>query len=229
MVLHINEITLKNPAPEADTTHEKEFLDKIKYSISMNIEDETEKLLNSFIERSGNQIDEIYASCYDFSLQLRKALESQEIADNPVPQARDLNRQIFSRTTLMELKGWLIHQTEQCLEAVKAARKSRENDVVAEAKKYILKHFSEQITLNKMASIVFMSPTHFCMLFKNRMGIGFHEFLMKVRMEEAVRLMSSKTIKVYEVAEKVGFKNPRYFSEAFKRFYGVIPTEYIAK
>lgn len=53
------------------------------------------------------------------------------------------------------------------------------------------------------------------------------KWLMKKRLEAAYALMSEGNKKVVEVYAEVGFKNPSHFSTAFKKYYGIAPTEVV--
>ena len=54
----------------------------------------------------------------------------------------------------------------------------------------------------------------------------FLEYLTRVRMRRAMELMKDKSMPIYEIAERVGYKDYRYFSATFKKLSGVGPKEY---
>lgn len=58
------------------------------------------------------------------------------------------------------------------------------------------------------------------------LGITPNEFIRNVKMKYAARLLTETNISVTEVSLMVGFQTPRYFSQCFKRVFGVLPTEY---
>lgn len=225
-IIHIRETAAKQVECSLDTVLEKDLLEKIKYNFPIKEDEFSEKLVNIYLNQCNSKIEMVYTYCYDFCVQLRKVLDSDELISNPLPNPERLGKEIQENQTKADLVNWLTRQLELSCEAVRTAKKLRENDFISEAKEYINNNFSQQLSLNKIAGQVFVSPTHFCTIFKNKVGMGFHEYLMKKRMDEAALLISSQKIKMYEVAEKVGYNNPRYFSEAFKRYFGVIPTEY---
>ena len=63
-------------------------------------------------------------------------------------------------------------------------------------------------------------------IFKEATGRTFTEVLTGVRMERAKQLLRKTSLKNYEIAEKVGFSDPHYFSIAFKKMTGKTPKEY---
>ena len=71
-----------------------------------------------------------------------------------------------------------------------------------------------------------VTPNYFSGIFKEETGINFVDWLNKLRIEKAVQLLDDGTMKIYEVAEKVGFSNYKYFSAIFKKVLGCTPKQY---
>ena len=55
--------------------------------------------------------------------------------------------------------------------------------------------------------------------------MNFTDYLIRIRMEKAKLLLKKTDLKMYEIASRVGYDNPAYFSVAFKRYYGKSPSE----
>ena len=64
---------------------------------------------------------------------------------------------------------------------------------------------------------------------KQELGIPFARYLTHVRIGHAVELMQDANIKIWQVAQRVGYSGPNYFSAAFKKVLGVSPAEYRAE
>ena len=91
---------------------------------------------------------------------------------------------------------------------------------------YIEQHFREKVTSAKVAESCHMDSFRFSRSFKSAFGITFREYLLRVRIKEACRLLEKPDIAVTEVAYLSGFNDPSYFSKTFKRYAGVCPSEY---
>lgn len=92
---------------------------------------------------------------------------------------------------------------------------------------YIEKHYGEnELGLNTVCSYLNISTSRFSTIFKNITGETFMEVLTGIRMQKARELLENTSMKNYEIAEKVGFSDPHYFSAAFKKATGKSPTEY---
>jgi two-component system response regulator YesN len=61
---------------------------------------------------------------------------------------------------------------------------------------------------------------------KQSTGFSFVEYLTRARINKALRLMADPTVKVFEAAERVGYRSQHYFSRAFRKVLGVSPSEY---
>jgi two-component system response regulator YesN len=93
-------------------------------------------------------------------------------------------------------------------------------------KKYIEKHYMEDICLKTVSDTVFLNPWYFSSQFKKYMNITFSEYLNQVRVRMAKQFLRQKDLKVYQVAEMVGFQDAAYFSTVFKNVENISPKDY---
>ena len=93
-------------------------------------------------------------------------------------------------------------------------------------KRYIQTHYSDNLTLYVMAEVACMSPSYFSAYFRKLTGLGFKEYLTQVRIEAAELLLCTTDLKVYEIASRVGFSDPRYFADTFRKVSGCTPLNY---
>lgn len=98
--------------------------------------------------------------------------------------------------------------------------------LVKEAVCYAMNHFGEPIGLSETAGHVCVTPAHLSKVFKEEMGENFMRWLNRIRVEEARRLLDSTWLRTYEIAEKVGFRDYKYFSSIFRTYTGCSPREY---
>ncbi|WHH59093.1 response regulator [Petroclostridium sp. X23] len=93
-------------------------------------------------------------------------------------------------------------------------------------KHYIDTNYFEPITLDSITQKFFISKTFFNKLFKKETNMTFVSYLTKIRMENALELLQHNQLKVNEVAKMVGYSDPLYFGQVFKKHFGVLPSEY---
>ncbi len=102
--------------------------------------------------------------------------------------------------------------------------------VVGQAVRYIEENYPrEGLTLSELAQAVHVSPVYLSVIFKKERGINFSDFLTEIRLKKAMELLRGTDLKTYEVAERVGYSNPRYFSACFKRYTGYSPSDFKAQ
>lgn len=94
---------------------------------------------------------------------------------------------------------------------------------------YIIRNFTNPITLIEISNHVSMSPTAFCRFFKKRTGKTFFEFLNEFKIGHACKLLSEKNISISRVCFESGFNNMSHFNEQFKKIVHCTPSEYQAK
>lgn len=85
------------------------------------------------------------------------------------------------------------------------------------------------LSLNTVCEYLAVSVSYFSMVFKTEAKETFVEALTRIRMEKARQILETTSLKNYEVAEKVGYNDPHYFSATFKKQVGMTPTEYAKK
>ena len=100
------------------------------------------------------------------------------------------------------------------------------NELINDAKNYIRKHYSDDISLTKVAEYVHLNPSYFSNLFSQKTGENFSAYLNNVRILHAKQLLLNPNIKIYEVGEKVGFSDPASFNRSFKRTEGISPSKF---
>lgn len=83
-----------------------------------------------------------------------------------------------------------------------------------------------EVTLQETASAVHLNSSYLSSLFKEQMKMKFMDYVMKVRMEEAQKLLIKTSLRVSEIADRLEYNDIAYFSNTFKRICGTTPSEY---
>lgn len=103
---------------------------------------------------------------------------------------------------------------------------NKEQKLMERVIQYIEAHYMDEISLEAVAAIAFMNPYYFSSFFKKQMKQNFKQYVTDLRMNHAISLLKTTDLMVYEIAEKVGYKNARHFSDMFKKYTGKLPQEY---
>lgn len=103
---------------------------------------------------------------------------------------------------------------------------SHTKSLIGLVKQYIAERPYGNVTLTEVSNLVSMNYTYFSSWFKEETGWTFSAYMMRLKMEEAKRLLENPTFRVHEVANRVGYENIYHFSRAFKNYTGLSPKEY---
>lgn len=100
------------------------------------------------------------------------------------------------------------------------------HSVVKAAVAYLKKNYRQNITVEMAARELLVSPSYLMHLFKEELGKTFVECLTEYRIEKAKELLKENKYRVYEVCTEVGYQDPKYFSQLFKKVTGLSPSDY---
>lgn len=121
-------------------------------------------------------------------------------------------------------KKYFLTQSKSLSEILKEDEKNSNTIAIDLAKKYIINNFNKDITLKDVASEVYLSHNYLSELFKKEVGEGFYDFLSKYRIKKAKEILMTTNLKVYEIAEYVGYSDSITFGRAFKKITGTTPN-----
>ena len=104
--------------------------------------------------------------------------------------------------------------------------KNTKNKYVEQAVQQIREHYQEDINISTVAGELEISEGYLSRVFKKETDYTFTSYLTLYRMKKAMTLLKDCRVKVYEVAEQVGYSDTAYFSAQFKKVTGISPSEY---
>lgn len=115
----------------------------------------------------------------------------------------------------------LIHKILLCIEDNKKYK-----SIVLNAIRYMENNYQNDITLADIAGAIHVSPNYFSKLFKDETEVNFIDWLNKLRIEKSLELLKRNDLKIYEVANRVGYADYKYYSALFKKITGLTPKQY---
>ena len=120
-------------------------------------------------------------------------------------------------------------QAEAALPALQL-QKGDKSKYVMESLAFIAGHYNEpDIGVGSIAQSVGISEGYLCHIFKKETNYTLVEYLSQYRMHVAMQLLRDCRVKIYEVAEQVGYRDIAYFSSTFRKIVGVTPSEFQAR
>lgn len=213
---------------EVDITEELDFLSKvIKTSDHVMVDRKFEEIFNLI---KGNIVGKGRACFYLQQIIGQISDTLTEIDGNAAlhtEKRNELSNQIVQVKTYKEAHEKVRAYTHEAVELISTMNRSSGSKIALSAMDYIKKNYNDpDLSLNDICSYLSISTSHFSTVFKEEIGATFMEVLIRIRMEKAKELLAQTTLKNYEIAERVGFGDPHYFSIAFKKMTGKSPTEY---
>lgn len=99
----------------------------------------------------------------------------------------------------------------------------REIEVI---KQYIFEHYGEEISVDKLADLVYMAPSYLSSIFKKETGQNLSKFIKAYRMEKAKDMLENTMSKIVDISVLCGYPNVSYFCSSFREYYGVSPQKF---
>ena len=161
------------------------------------------------------ELTHIFTSC------LRdNGLSSQMIFEDP--QLSGLNKaSVLSAENMLRFAERLFTLTSQALRELADGE-----DIIARADAYIREHFRENINREDVAAVACITPNYLSKQFHSKKGMNLREYINKIRIDEAKRLLLTTNLAVSEVAGMVGYDNISYFSTVFRKHTGMSPVDW---
>lgn len=126
----------------------------------------------------------------------------------------------------IEILEEFINEAKQ---AIFANQQQPENVHIKKILDYIHAHFAEPLTLSDVAQYFHFNPSYLSSYFSTHTHEGFNEYLNKVRIEEASKLLMQGTETISEISVNVGYSDHSYFCKVFKKIKGLSPSQFRRK
>lgn len=128
--------------------------------------------------------------------------------------------------TLGEAREKTLRLCYKAIHHVEMLKKQGFKGIVNDAENFIAQNFMNDINLKVVADRLHINPAYLGQQFMKKTGRHFNDYLNEIRIEAAKKYLAASSLKIYEVAEKVGFKNTDYFTSKFQKLEKMSPTEY---
>lgn len=164
---------------------------------------------------------DVLSACMHVLLELK--IDGSSLWEYPTQAYEQVSR----IDNLVELKSYIKSLITRVINKVHSINEKKANSLIMQICDYIQCNMSNsELSLSAVAKEFFISPSHLCRLFKQGTNQTFVEYLTKVRMERAVKILMESNLKVYEIGEKIGINDSHYFSIIFKKYTGCSINEF---
>lgn len=131
--------------------------------------------------------------------------------------------------SLSEAKAWVADVCAKIMSRIASDRQSSYLSLVEQAKAYTRANFANsELSVSEVCEHLHISAGYFSSIFKRETKMTYVAYLLQLRMEEAKELLAATDLKAFEIAQRVGYADPNYFSFSFKKHVGQSPKDYRA-
>ncbi|MGG4555023.1 response regulator [Paenibacillus humicus] len=227
-VIWIHDVESRQSIPFIyDDTREKELTRCLKVGSDLELQDLLDELFSVMVDSKVSYEDFQVHLLEMLTTVIRVAKESGVNLDQLFGNEGALLGHFAKINHASEAKTWFNGICAKLRSSIASDRQSSYSQLVAEAKAYIEGNFHDSdMSINKVCRHLHISTGYFSNIFKREMKMTFVNYLLGVRMEAAQYLLRSTELKAFEIAERVGFTDPNYFSFCFRKKFGISPKEY---
>jgi two-component system response regulator YesN len=185
------------------------------------------EILDLFHLNPTKYLQALDAACNILYLSISLLPNGEETVTQIFSSSPDGYHSIYRQTTMDQILNWLEQLCDQLCEILRSQHKTYKTELISNIMNYINDHIEEKLTLNEIASVFGITPNYLSLLFKKYSNMGFSEYITQRKISCAKVMMASNDLKIYEIADRLGFENGFYFSKVFKKVEGCSPREYM--
>ncbi len=182
--------------------------------------------LESLLSHTGD-ISSVRLFLTDLYLNIKEKINlTYPMADIPFPSNGAAVSHIGKCSYLYEIIRYISEMAEMIINATgNPSRATVLDDIVY----YINHNYQNNLKLESIAPLFGYNSAYLGKIFNKHFGESFNSYVDHKRIEQSQELLKEKNMKVYEIAEAVGYKNVDYFHKKFKKYVGLSPAEYRKK
>lgn len=128
--------------------------------------------------------------------------------------------------TIEDIRSWMRRMLFEISEKLNMGNQGKNRKLIRDMMEYIKERLQENVTLRDVADRFSFSPNYLGHVFKEETGQNFSDYVIALRMEKAKELLGDPTLKIYEVADRIGYRYLPYFSRQFKETFGMTPMQF---
>ncbi len=180
--------------------------------------------LEDYLYHVSADISEVKIFLADIYLQIKESItHNYSGTELPFETNTEIMGFVETRNYLYEIIGYFSNEFEKVMSCIgNSSRDSVMDDILY----YIEHNYHTNLRLETISSLFGYNSSYLGKIFNKTVGESFNTYADKVRVGKARELLEQKDLKVYEIAEKVGYKNVDYFHKKFRKYVGQSPAEY---
>lgn len=180
--------------------------------------------LENLLYYSDDDVISLKHSLTDIFLQVKQIIcNTYHTIQIPFPGNAAIIDFITGKYYLYEIIQFFSEQFEMCINAIGSPTSQ---NIMDDILYYINHNYAENLKLESIAPLFGYNSSYLGKLFSQNVGESFNSYLDSLRIRTAQKMLAENTFKIYEISEKIGYKNTDYFHKKFKKYTNMTPAEY---
>lgn len=207
-------------------------VDELYFRVESGESDKVLDLLNDLYSYCLNKNDlTLYDIKYYFSelIQNLKGILNNYFGSDLKTNSSSLQNIFNSIFSFEDLKSYMLQFLLNITNNMKGNNVYNIDDVIEKIKIYVQRNYSNNLSLDFIASLFYMNRSYISYLFKEKTGEKFIDYVTHTRIEKAKQLLENSDKKMYQIAKISGYDNVKYFFRIFKKEVGLSPEQYRIK
>lgn len=187
----------------------------------------TEETVHRFmLDKDVSKTGDLSVKCFEWMLEVQSCL-AEKVDMEISHYLLEFWEKAERCPTVDDLKRLLKDYLSELMQLVAGHQHpSPPNYMIDKAKRIIDEKYGEAITLQSVADELSIHPVWLSRLFKKETGQNFLEYVTDIRIENAKIMLRNTSLKIYEIAEKIGYQEIQYFGKLFKKRTNMTPKEF---
>jgi two-component system response regulator YesN len=206
---------------------ERELLRRVRLGDKEGAKEVLNEILGKILFKNAGQIELIRARILELAVVLsRAAVEAKAELEMILGLNFEYIQELGKLKSIEELCIWIVKVLDRFTESVYENRNIKNVDMIRKTREFIRANYKKKIKLIDISKAIYLSPYYLSHIFKKETGSTLLEYLTKVRIEEAKRLLESTPWNTTRISFEVGYSDQSYFCKVFKKSEGISASDY---
>lgn len=181
--------------------------------------------IKKFPNTSISYVKDIY---YNLSLKLINFSKDRKMDISNYLDSNSVFEDILQFNNIFEVNLYLLDKINTLFKVVD--ERNSINKPILNILKFIHDNYSDvNLSLEEISKNIFLTPAHICVIFKDHTNTTVNKYITEYRLKKAKELLKNPSIKMNEIASRVGYRDGNYFAKTFKKEVGCSPSDYRRK
>lgn len=204
-------------------------IDHLLKAVEENHREEIERCSRLIFDRlrgSDINMEMVNANIYHILFCLMKMAEQFDDETNQQEIVEYIGKESFNKLVFSGNPEEITNFFEDYAGYLAQVRNKESKKILDRVDEYVQNHYTEKISLKSLGEMFYINSVYLGQIYKKRYGIVFREYLNNLRMKKAEDLLINTDMRIYAIAEAVGFGKAEYFINKFVQTYQMTPNQY---